>query len=107
MIVKKHLSRFEPDEWNVRMIERLEKIEKGEIPITDFDKRFYTHEIREWERYKALGHKTTTWKDLQEEVFGELWDNTHAATLEDYKIYEKIEYQGKSVYSLYLQEVQF
>ena len=106
-IVKKHLSRFEPYDWNIRMIERLEKIENSVIPITDFDKRFYTHEIREYERYKALGHEKTTSKDLQEEVFGELWSNTHTATLEDYKIYEKIEYQGKSVYSLYHPEVQF
>ncbi len=106
-LVKKHLSRFEDDEWNMRMIERLEKIEKGKIPITDFDKRFYTHETREFERYKTLGHENTTWKDVTEDEFHEIWGNTHAATLEDYKIFEKIEYKGKSIYSLYHPEVQF
>ena len=39
------------------MIERLEKIIKGEMKPTDTDKRFYTHEIRELERYRNLGIK--------------------------------------------------
>lgn len=105
--VKKHLSRFEPDEWNNRMIDRLEKIERDEINISDFDKRFYTHEIREYERYTILGHENTTWKNLSEDEFQQLWNDTHAATLEDYKIYEKIDYKGEKVFSLYHPDVQF
>ena len=54
-MVKAHLERFEKSLANEAMIRRLEKIIDGEIPITDFDKRFYTHEIREYRRYKNLG----------------------------------------------------
>ena len=88
-IVKRHLSRFEYDDWNARMIERLHKILKNELQISDFDKRFFTHETREFERYKALGHERTSFLDLPEEEFGKLWENTHSATLEDYRIFEK------------------
>ena len=102
-IVKKHLSRLEYDEWNVRMIERLEKIINKKIPITDFDKRFYTHELREFERYKNLGYENSHFKNIPDEV----WDNAHAATLEDYKLYEKIIFEDKEVYSLFHPEVQF
>jgi hypothetical protein len=37
------------------MLDRLEKILHGSIEATDTDKRFYTHEIRELERYRRLG----------------------------------------------------
>ena len=40
-IVRKHLNRLEFDDWNIRMIDRLEKIDSRKIPSTDFDKRFY------------------------------------------------------------------
>jgi len=63
------------------MIKRLEKIVDGEIPATDFDKRFYTHEIREYRRYKNLGVKNGI-DDY------DTWNNTHSATLDDYKIFE-------------------
>ena len=102
-IVKKHLNRLEYDEWNVRMIERLDKIVNRKIPITDFDKRFYTHELREFERYKNLGHENSHFKNIPDEV----WDNAHAATLEDYKLHEKIKFEDKEVYSLFHPEVQF
>ncbi|WP_312923839.1 hypothetical protein [Empedobacter brevis] len=106
-MVKKHLERFEPDDWNDRMIIRLEKIINKEIPTTDFDKRFYTHEIREYRRYKNLGNGNVKYTDISENAFQKIWDNTHAGTLEDYKIFEKIEYKGKSIYSLYHPDVQF
>lgn len=106
-IVKKHLSRFNFDEWNERMINRLEAILKGEIKVSDFDKRFFSHETREFERYKSLGHENTKWKDLSEEEFEEIWNNTHSATLEDYKLYEIIEYDGRNVRSLYHPDVQY
>ncbi len=102
-IVKKHLGRLEFDEWNGRMIERLEKIYTGKIEVTDFDKRFYTHEIREFERYKNLGFENTNYKKIPDEI----WDNAHAATLEDYKLYEKMIYKNKDVYTLFHPEVQF
>lgn len=64
------------------MIDRLEKILTGELAITDVDKRFYTHEIRELERYRALGVAD----GVEPKDGGAIWNNTHAATLEDYKL---------------------
>ncbi len=83
-IVKKHISRFDDVAANRKMIERLEKIEKGELQITDWDKRFYTHETREFERYKNLGYENTK-NDL---IPDEVWNDAHSATLEDYKLFE-------------------
>ncbi|PLR63150.1 colicin transporter [Pseudomonas sp. QC2] len=77
-LVKLHTRRFAPSDANKIMIDRLEKILSGQITITDVDKRFYTHEIRELERYRALG--------VADGVEGKVWNNAHAATLEDYKL---------------------
>ncbi|MGP6611745.1 S-type pyocin domain-containing protein [Klebsiella pneumoniae] len=83
--VKLHTGRFGESPDNKVMIDRLEKILKGEMQPTDTDKRFYTHEIRELERYRNLGIKDG---ELPEN-YDEVWNNTHTATLEDYKINEK------------------
>lgn len=80
-LVKLHTGRFDPSDANKIMIDRLEKILSGQISITDIDKRFYTHEIRELERYRALG--------VVDGEKGSVWNNAHTATLEDYKINEK------------------
>lgn len=85
--VKLHTGRFAESDANKIMIDRLEKILKGEMQPTDVDKRFYTHEIRELERYRNLGIKDGIIPDNQ----GEVWNNTHTATLEDYKINERNE----------------
>lgn len=85
--VKLHTGRFAESDANNVMIDRLEKILKGELQPTDTDKRFYTHELRELERYRNLGIKDGTIPDNQ----GEVWNNTHTATLEDYKINERNE----------------
>lgn len=85
--VKLHAGRFAESDANNVMIDRLEKILKGELQPTDTDKRFYTHELRELERYRNLGIKDGTIPDNQ----GEVWNNTHTATLEDYKINERNE----------------
>ncbi|MBJ2303322.1 MULTISPECIES: S-type pyocin domain-containing protein [Pseudomonas] len=81
-LVKLHTSRFDPSDANVVMIDRLEKILTGELAITDVDKRFYTHEIRELERYRALGIAD----GVKPNDDGATWNNTHAATLEDFKL---------------------
>ena len=81
-LVKLHTGRFDPSDANVVMIDRLEKILTGELAITDVDKRFYTHEIRELERYRALGVAD----GVEPKDGGAIWNNTHAATLEDYKL---------------------
>ncbi|WJD89842.1 hypothetical protein QRD25_09745 [Serratia marcescens] len=66
---------------------------QGELPPTDTDRRFYTHEIRELERYRNLGIRDGSVPDNQ----GEVWNNTHTATLEDYQL-------GNSEALLYTQE---
>ncbi|HGP1081066.1 TPA: S-type pyocin domain-containing protein [Pseudomonas aeruginosa] len=83
--VKLHTGRFGESPENKVMIDRLERILKGELQITDTDKRFYTHEIRELERYRNLGIKDGEIPENYDEV----WNNTHSATLEDYKIDER------------------
>lgn len=81
-LVKLHTQRFGPSADNAVMIDRLERALRGEISITDVDKRFYTHEIRELERYRALG----TPDHIVDET---IWNDAHTATLEDFKINEK------------------
>jgi len=86
-LVKLHISRFVPSDANAVMIDRLEKILRGEIQPTDTDKRFITHELRELERFRALG--------IADRILptdrGETWNNTHAAALEDYQLSSQAE----------------
>lgn len=81
-IVRLHTSKFPDSDANKIMIDRLERIFRGELEVTDTDKRFYTHEIREFERLKALGYGDTEMPDEDSSV----WNNVHTATLEDYKL---------------------
>ncbi|WP_423204924.1 S-type pyocin domain-containing protein [Pseudomonas kribbensis] len=80
--VRLHISRFPESAANKVMIDRLEKIISGEIEITDTDKRFYTHELRELERFRALGYGDNERPDPNSPV----WNNVHTATLEDFKL---------------------
>lgn len=80
--IKVHLSRFEDFEGNnAFMIDRLQQIKNGQIPISDFDKRFYTHELEEFSRYKAKGIANGT----NNENF---YYNAHTASLEVFSINE-------------------
>lgn len=81
-LVKLHTSRFPSSDANKVMIDRLERILKGELDITDTDKRYYTHEIRELERFRALGYNDSEIPDENSPI----WNNVHTATLEDYKL---------------------
>jgi hypothetical protein len=81
-IVELHTSKFPPSDANKVMIDRLHRILRGELEMTDTDKRFYTHEIREFERFKALGYGDTEMPDAGSSV----WNNVHTATLEDFKL---------------------
>ncbi|MDE1167329.1 MAG: S-type pyocin domain-containing protein [Pseudomonas sp.] len=83
-LVVLHISRFSNSADNVVMIDRLNKILAGNLAASDTDLRYYTHEIRELERYRNLGVKDRT--DPSETDDGETWNNAHAATLEDYKL---------------------
>ncbi len=78
----RHRDRSRRRDANKVMIDRLEKILNGQLKATDIDKRFYTHEIRELERYRNLSVKDGTLPPNEAEV----WNNTHTATLEDYKL---------------------
>ncbi|MOA32113.1 hypothetical protein D3C78_1533040 [compost metagenome] len=69
------------------MINRLEKILQGKLQETDTDKRFYTHEIRELERFRTLEIPDK----IRPNDDGEAWNNTHAATLEDYQLTSGLE----------------
>ncbi|WP_314733053.1 S-type pyocin domain-containing protein [Serratia proteamaculans] len=80
--VKLHIGRFTESDANKVMIGRLDKILRGELVATDTDKRFYTHEIRELERYRNLDVKDGALSNNP----GETWNNTHTATLEDYRL---------------------
>ncbi|MEJ4047224.1 S-type pyocin domain-containing protein [Erwinia sp. SLM-02] len=81
-LVKLHTGRFGNSFSNIAMIERLEKILNGKLNATDTDKRFYTHEIRELERYRALSVPDGELPENEDEV----WNNAHTATLEDYQL---------------------
>ncbi|POA17867.1 S-type Pyocin [Pseudomonas sp. FW300-N1A1] len=81
-LVKLHTGRFSPSDGNAIMIERLEKILRGELAIMAIDKRFYTHELRELERFRAVGVADGVYPNDE----GVIWNNTHSATLEDYKL---------------------
>lgn len=84
-----HLNRFGPNADNARMIDRLNRIKNGEIPITDYDKRFYTHELEELARYRNHGIpdgvSSGTYNGISAEDF---YYNAHAASLESYSINE-------------------
>ncbi len=86
-LVKLHTSRFDPSDANATMVDRLEKIFQGKLIVTAIDKRFYTHELRELERFRALGVAD----GVKPNDDGVIWNNTHAATLEDYKLKDNSE----------------
>jgi hypothetical protein len=53
--IEQHVARFGPDKANQRMIQRLRDISAGRVKPTQTDLQFYTHELREFEHYKAMG----------------------------------------------------
>jgi len=87
-IVKSHICRFEPidDEDIGNMLKRLRQIASGQLIAEPIDLRFYTHEIREYLRYKKLGYPTGQPDDP--DTAYEIWNNAHTATLEDYGLKE-------------------
>jgi|GEM_PF-1320663 len=82
--VEKHVSRFDSDPGNEFMVDRLKKIANGEMLSEQVDLNFYTHECREYQRYCNVGWETGRPIDDDEAYI--LWNNTHTATLEDYKL---------------------
>ena len=83
-VVEKHTARFGPDDANQYMIDRLRQISRGEIEATQVDRNFYSHELREYVRYRRLGWEKGAPSNIDEAH--DLWNNTHTATLEEYRI---------------------
>lgn len=80
--VKLHIARLDQSAANDMMIKRLERVLSGDMNAGDVDKRFYTHETRELERFRAQGLAD----DFIPSNGSAEWNNAHTATLEDYKL---------------------
>ncbi|MDH6059941.1 hypothetical protein NWP17_05735 [Chrysosporum bergii ANA360D] len=86
-IVEAHIRRFNPvGNEEMKMVERLRKIAADELEAEPVDIRFYTHELREYLRYKKLKYPIGQPDDP--DAAYELWNNAHTATLEDYGLKE-------------------
>lgn len=86
-IVEAHIRRFNPvGNEEMKMVERLRKIATGQLVAEEVDLRFYTHELREYLRYKKLTYPIGQPDDP--DAAYELWNNAHTATLEDYGLKE-------------------
>ncbi|MEG3974875.1 hypothetical protein QT970_09670 [Microcoleus sp. herbarium8] len=86
-LVEAHVRRFNPvGEAELKMVERLRSIATQTLVAEPVDLRFYTHELREYLRYKKLGYPTG--QPTNPDDAYELWNNAHTATLEDYKLKE-------------------
>jgi uncharacterized protein YukE len=87
-VVEAHLRRFtsggELDHPEHIMLDRLKEIASGRLEATVYDRRFYTHELREFVRYRRLGYPTGQPADVDHAY--DLWNNAHTATLADYGI---------------------
>jgi hypothetical protein len=81
-VVEKHLARFGPDAANQAMVTRLRDIAAGRLQPSQVDLNFYTHELREFVRYRQMGFATGSGGNY------ELWNNAHSATLADYGLVE-------------------
>jgi len=93
--IKKHLERFGSDPQNAAMVQRLQSIIKGKIMLTRYDLNFYTHELREFEHYKALGY-TTGEPNNPDEAY-RLWNDTHTATLEEFGLTDEALYHPSTL----------
>ena len=83
-VVEQHLIRFGPDRANELMIARLKAVATGRIPASPQDVNFYSHELREFVRYRKLGYSTGL-PDTEKARIN-LWRQTHSATLGDYSL---------------------
>ncbi|WP_414563810.1 MULTISPECIES: hypothetical protein [unclassified Anabaena] len=73
-IVEAHICRFNPvGHEEMKMVERLRKIAADELVAEAVDLRFYTHELREYLRYKKLKYPSGQPDDP--DAAYELWNN--------------------------------
>lgn len=80
--VERHFARFGADGANEIMVDRLRRIARGKIRPTSSDLNYYSHELREFVRYRRQGFPRGGGDDY------ELWNNAHSATLADYDLEE-------------------
>jgi hypothetical protein len=89
--VAAHLARFVPDGVLERpergMLDRLTAIAARELVPTQYDRNFYTHELREAARYEQLGYGPDA--DLGGADMYDVWNNVHTAALEDYGVSDR------------------
>jgi hypothetical protein len=82
--ISRHLARFGSDDANDLMLGRLRQIVQRGMTATAQDVAFYAHELRECERYTALGFPDGQPASLDEAY--EVWNNAHTATLEEFGV---------------------
>ncbi len=80
--VATHIERFGDDDANRVRLDRLRRIANGRMVPTQYDLNFYAHELREFVRYRRAGFPAGAGDDYS------LWNNTHSATLLDYRLQE-------------------
>ena len=68
------------------MIRRLRDIAAWRLQASQTDLNFYSHELREFVRYRELGWPTGQPSSV--DAARDLWNNAHTATLEDYGLRE-------------------
>lgn len=100
--VKLHIARLNQSDANDIMIQRLEDILSGHRTHSDTDLRYYTHEIRELERYRAFGYSDNTSPSDESPI----WNNAHTAALEDYKLGSELTllYTEQAINAMYAQD---
>ena len=87
-VVEGHTARFGAYEANGVMIGRLKQIARGDLQATPQDLNFYSHELREFVRYRRLGWASGVPGD--DLAARNLWLQTHTASLLDYSLpYQK------------------
>jgi hypothetical protein len=91
-VVTRHVARFGDDVANQVMLDRLHRMVDGDIEPTHYDLNYYSHELREFVRYRRQGFATGAGDDY------ELWNNAHSATLSDYGLLELDENGNRNLF---------
>jgi hypothetical protein len=81
-VIELHVGRFGEYQPNQVMVDGLRRIAHSEIEPTPYDLNFYSHELREYVRYRREGFATGQGDNW------DLWNNAHTAALEDYGLTE-------------------
>lgn len=76
------------------MVDRLRRIARHEIQSTQYDLNYYSHELREFVRYRRRGFPSGAGDDY------DLWNHAHTATLQDYGLAELDEDGNRNLFHL-------